>query len=373
MKIVVAPDSFKGSLSAREAAFYIGEGIKKIIPDAETALIPVADGGEGTLECLTEESARRRVRVTGPMGGPVEAEYAAADGMGIVEMARAAGLLLAPDSRAALATTYGVGELIKECLVRGCRRILLTVGGSATNDGGCGMLCALGARFLRKDGSSFVPAGGTLGEIETIDTSELSGAFLACEFTVAADVRNPLLGESGATMTYARQKGASDEELRLMEQGMAHYAAILERMTGKKVSQLPSSGAAGGVAVPIMAFGKCTVRSGARAVLSASGFYDAAADADLVICGEGRIDSQSLWGKAAGEIAGFCRERRIPLYCICGASACAERPEGIAKILTAESLADSPADSMARAPRYLTVLGSLAAIDLAGGAVRRGY
>ncbi|MBO4548422.1 MAG: glycerate kinase [Abditibacteriota bacterium] len=217
-----------------------------------------------------------------------------------------------------------------------------------------------------------MPAGGTLCEIEAIDTDGLSGAFSACDFTVAADVRNPLLGESGATRTYARQKGASDEELQLMEEGMAHYASIIEKMCGKRVSQLPSSGAAGGIAVPIMAFGKCSVVSGAKAVLSASGFYTAAADADLVICGEGRIDSQSLWGKAAGEIAGYCRERRLPLYCICGASACGDRaPEGIDKILTVLSLAEGPGDAMAHAPRYLTALGSLAAIDLAAGIAGR--
>ncbi|MBP5273489.1 MAG: glycerate kinase, partial [Abditibacteriota bacterium] len=263
------------------------------------------------------------------------------------------------------------GELVLECLKSGCKRILLTLGGSATNDGGCGLFCALGARFLRKNGEAFVPTGLTLEEIDSIDISGVAGAFFSCFFTVAADVKNTLLGEAGATYTYAPQKGALPGDLEKMERGMEHYASLLFRESGVRVAELPSSGAAGGMAAPVMAFGRCEVRSGAEAVLSAKGFYSEAKDADLVLTGEGSLDGQSLYGKTAGAAADFCRKENIPIYAVCGAFKDSEGlRERFAKILTVEALAENRDDSVKNASRYLEALGALAAIDVMSGAVK---
>ncbi|MBQ9359047.1 MAG: glycerate kinase [Abditibacteriota bacterium] len=372
MKIVIAPDSFKECLSAAEAARFLAEGVGKILPDCETVLAPVADGGEGTLAALVGPERCRRVSVPGPDGDMVSALYGVKDGLGIVEAAQAAGLALAKEPRrAGRATTCGVGRLILECLGSGCKRILLTAGGTATNDGGCGMLQALGAVFYDAEGREFIPAGLTLRDISRVELSGLSEAFTACEFTLAADVRNTLLGREGATYTYGPQKGVLPGDLELMEEGMVHWADVAEAMSGRRVRDMVSSGAAGGLAVPIMAFGRCRVCSGIEAVLSSSGFYSLAKDADLVITGEGRLDAQSLYGKAVSGVAEHCRRNGVPVYAVCGALGCRrEELTGLAEIFAVEDLAEDREDSMRNAPRYLAALGSLAAIDLASGRCR---
>ena len=358
-KFVIAPDSFKECLSAREVAEALSRGIRKVDPSAEVALLPIADGGEGTLEAVSREEERVFVTVTGPDGSPVRAAYAIRGGTAIIEMARAAGLTLIPENerRVANATTYGVGELIAHAIGQGVRQILLTAGGSATSDGGCGMLAALGARFLRTDGSSFLPTGGTLSEIDKIDTRDLLLTQKDCRFTIATDVQNPLLGEKGATRMFARQKGATDAELDQMEAGMAHYASILEQTFGRAVAKIAGAGAAGGLAVPLLALEIAEIVSGIDAVLSAVGFFEAIREADAILTGEGKIDRQSLLGKA---ISGVVRAAgNVPVYAFVGCVGDpVERllPLGIKKIYAVREIADSDEDSMRNAENHLEKL-----------------
>lgn len=358
-KFVIAPDSFKECLSAREAAQAMACGIRNVCSDAEIVLLPVADGGEGTLETVSDERERVFVTVTGPACIPVKACYAMRGGGAIVEMASAAGLMLtSPDERhTANATTRGVGELILHALKNGARKILLTVGGSATNDGGCGMLAALGARFVRADGSEFLPTGGTLDEIDRIDIKNLVFTHTPCKFTIATDVKNPLLGETGATRMFAPQKGAAPNEVEQMEAGMAHYARLLEALCGKNVAQVPGAGAGGGVAVPLLAFADAEIVSGIDAVLSAVGFADAIRNADAILTGEGKIDRQSLLGKA---ISGVVRAAgNVPVYAFVGRLGEARErllPLGLSDIYEVRELAASDRDSMENAAQYLCTL-----------------
>ena len=358
-KFVIAPDSFKECLSAREVAEALSRGIRKVDPSAEIVLQPIADGGEGTLEAVSREEERIFVTVKGPDQNPVRAAYAIRGETAIIEMASAAGLCLIPEDkrRVVNATTYGVGELIAHASGQGVKHILLTAGGSATNDGGCGMLAALGAKFLRADGSSFLPTGGTLSEIEQIDTRDLLLTQKDCRFTVATDVQNPLLGEKGATRMFARQKGATDAELDEMEVGMAHYAAVLEKTAGRSVAQIAGAGAAGGLAVPLLAFADAGIVSGIDAVLSAVGFYEATRGADAILTGEGKIDRQSLLGKAISGVVRAAGE--IPVYAFVG---CVGDPVGqllplgIKQIYAVREIAKSDADSKANAKDYLQKL-----------------
>ncbi|MBQ8341982.1 MAG: glycerate kinase [Clostridia bacterium] len=322
-KILIAPDSFKGSISAADAAAAIARGIARGMGQnapTETLCVPIADGGEGTLDALVPESNRFTLTVTGTDGPPVTAEYGHIGDTAVIEMARAAGLTLVPEARrsALTSTTFGVGELMLDALGRGYRKFLLTVGGSGTNDGGCGMFAALGARFYDQNGNTFVPTGGTLMNIAKIDTVLVDNRLFDCQFTIATDVKNPLLGENGATYVYARQKGANDMELAQMERGMSLYAALWESTCGKAVSSIPGCGAGGGFSTPLLGMLNAEIRSGIDAVLDAVDFEAKLEDVTAVITGEGKIDRQSLFGKA---ISGVCRaaaKRNIPVYAFVG-------------------------------------------------------
>ena len=367
-KIVIAPDSFKGSASAREAAREIRAGLRQGfaragVPAPELLCLPVADGGEGTLDALVPPGCRISVTVTGPDGSPCRAQYGALDGSAVIEMAGAAGLTLVPPGRrrAAETTTYGVGELMRHALHRGCRQILLTVGGSATNDGGCGMLAALGAEFRRADGSVFLPTGGTLSEIASIGPDGLDPLLRQCRLTIATDVRNPLCGPEGATLVYARQKGADDRELAEMERGMAHYAGLLRALCGRPVADIAGCGAGGGLAAPLLAFADAAICSGIEAVLDALRFDRALTGADLVITGEGRLDRQSLFGKAVGGVARAASARGVPVYAFVGCVGDGgDRllAMGIREILAISDLAASQEDSMRRAGELLRGLAA---------------
>ncbi len=358
-KFVIAPDSFKECLPADEVAEALANGIRKGCPNAKIVTLPIADGGEGTLQAVSREDERVSVTVTGPDRSPVRAAYALRQGTAIIEMASAAGLMLVPEKKrsAADATTYGVGELIRHAIEHGADRILLTVGGSATNDGGCGMLAALGTRFLRADGSKFLPTGGSLSEICRIDTSALLIAQKPCRFTIATDVQNPLTGESGATRMFAKQKGASAADLDRMETGMEHFAAVLEKSCGRAVAKTPGAGAGGGISVPLLAFANASIVSGVDAVLSAVGFSDAIRDADAILTGEGKIDCQSLLGKA---ISGVVRGAgSVPVYAFVGRIG--DEKErllslGLNGIYEIRELAKSDADSLKSAKKYLEIL-----------------
>jgi len=362
MKIVIAPDSFKGSASARQVSEAIERGLRRVMGEELTVLrCPIADGGEGTLDALVRGQDRVAVTVAGPRFAPVTAEYGCVGDTAVIEMASAAGLTLIPELErcAGKTTTYGVGELIAHALNSGHRRIMLTVGGSATNDGGCGMLSALGAVYRNASGEAFIPTGEDLSEIESLELSGVLPALRACEITIATDVKNPLLGENGATMVYGAQKGATREELEKLELGMARYASLVERMAGAPVASVAGCGAGGGVSLPLLAFADARIQSGIETVLEVNGFREQLRGADLVITGEGRLDRQSLFGKAISGVTGVAREMGIPVICMVGCVG--ELPRdltdmGIQRVLTVASLAKSAEDSIQNAEVYLEEL-----------------
>ena len=364
LKIVIAPDSFKGSISARDAADAIAEGLTveaKGSAELELLTVPIADGGEGTLDALVSPDAMITCRVTGTGNEPIAAQYGYIGETAVIEMARAAGLTLVPEERrcAATATTFGVGELIKDALDKGFRTLILTVGGSGTNDGGCGMLAALGARFWDCDKKSFIPTGGTLDRIDRIDLTELDPRLGKTRFLIATDVKNPLCGPYGATRIYARQKGADDVSLDQMESGMLHYATLLKTLCGRDVSVVEGCGAGGGLAAPLLAFCNAEIRSGIDAVLESVAFEEKLKDADAVITGEGKIDLQSLYGKAISGVANAARAQGIPIYCFVGCVG--DDPKqlkalGISEIYTLSEIAPSPEYSMKHADLLLKQL-----------------
>ena len=362
--VLISPDSFKGSISAENAAAAIAKGLKNTHGEAiETLCVPIADGGEGTLDALVPAADRFSLTVTGTNGKAVCAEYGHIGDVAVIEMARAAGLTLTPEGeRSALtATTYGAGELIMDALDRGYRHFLLTVGGSGTNDGGCGMAAAIGIRFYDADSNSFVPTGGTLKNIARIDTAKADPRLKDCRFTIATDVKNPLLGADGATYVYARQKGADDDALAKMETGMTHYAALLAKDCGKAVSDMPGCGAGGGFSAPLLAFYNATIRSGIDAVLDAVHFEALIDRADAVITGEGKIDRQSLFGKA---ISGVCRAaaaKKVPVYALVGCIGDDKQTlldMGLADIIAIGDYAPDAAYSMTHADQLLEMVAS---------------
>lgn len=320
MKIILSPDSFKGSLSARGVGLALEKGIRRVIPDAECLILPIADGGEGTLETLVEESEFHYATVRSTGGAPVNAAYGVKGKTAVIEMARAAGLTLVdPDKLDPLgASTYGVGELILRALDEGCDHILLTVGGSGTNDGGSGMLCALGGRLFDADGGEIFGCGGALSKVARVDVSGLDPRLQNCRFTVASDVTNPLVGELGATRVYGPQKGVTPDMIDALESGMRSYARAVEAAAGKAVAEIPGCGAGGGLITPLLAFCNVTVRSGIESVLEAADFDGQLIGADAVITGEGRVDAQSCYGKAISGVASHAAAKNVPVYVASG-------------------------------------------------------
>lgn len=320
MKIILSPDSFKGSLSARGVGLALEKGIRRVIPDAECLILPIADGGEGTLETLVEESDLRYATVRSTGGAPVNAAYGVKGKTAVIEMARAAGLTLVdPDKLDPLsASTYGVGELILRALDEGCDHILLTVGGSGTNDGGSGMLCALGGRLFDADGGEIFGCGGALSKVARVDVSGLDPRLQNCRVTVASDVTNPLVGELGATRVYGPQKGVTPDMIDALESGMRSYARAVEAAAGKAVAEIPGCGAGGGLITPLLAFCNVTVRSGIESVLEAADFDGQLIGADAVITGEGRVDAQSCYGKAISGVASHAAAKNVPVYVASG-------------------------------------------------------
>ena len=324
MKIVIAPDSYKESLSAMEVANQIEAGFREIFPDAEYLKVPVADGGEGTVQAMIDASGGRLVelRVRGPLGEPVSAFYGMmGDGeTAVIEMAAASGLELVP---AALrdpmrATSYGTGELIRDALDAGARRFVLGIGGSATNDGGAGMLQALGGRLLDDTGKDLAPGGGALATLASIDLSALDARIADCVFDVACDVTNPLVGPQGASHIFGPQKGATPEMVELLDAGLRHYADIIARDLERPVADVPGAGAGGGIGAAMLVFLGGRLRPGSEIVAAAVGLDAAVADADLVVTGEGRIDSQTIHGKTPVGVARVARRHGKPVIAIAG-------------------------------------------------------
>ena len=301
-KCVVVSDSFKGTVSSREICAIAQQVIPRHFPACKVVCIPVADGGEGTVDCFVQAMGAQRVgvTVTNALGEKSAAAYARIGELAIIEMAAAAGLPQVGALRCpGTATTYGVGELIAHAVHSGCKRILLGLGGSATNDGGCGCAAALGVGFLDADGQSFVPVGDTLGRIARIDTAKADELLRSVEITVMCDVTNPLYGPTGAAYVFAPQKGADAEKVKSLDAGLRHFGDVIRSQYGLDVSAMPGAGAAGGMGAGCVALLGGTIQSGIDAVLDVTGFDRQLEGADLVITGEGRIDSQSADGKVA--------------------------------------------------------------------------
>lgn len=318
-KCIVISDSFKGTLSSREICRIAREAVPAVFPECEVDCIPVADGGEGTVACFEEAVGAVPVSVTvrGPYGEPVEAVYGRKGPLAVVEMAAAAGLPLAGErGDPEHTTTYGVGQLIRHAVEGGCTDILLGLGGSATNDGGCGAAAALGVRFYRRDGGCFVPVGGTLDQIGDIDISETRGLLEGVRITAMCDVENPLYGPRGAAYIFGPQKGADPDMVRRLDGQLRALGDVLTRRLGRDLSQMAGAGAAGGMGAGCAAFLGAELRSGIEAVLDAVDFDRRLEGADLVITGEGRLDSQSLYGKVISGIAK--RTRGVPLVAVVG-------------------------------------------------------
>ncbi len=324
MKIVLAPDSFKGSLTAAEVCEAIAAGIRKVIPEAQLAFCPMADGGEGTVQSLVDATHGRIVRqaVTGPLGHPVEAFFGIlGDGKtGVIEMAAASGLPLVPDGQKnpLLTTTYGTGELIRAALDLGCTRLVIGIGGSATNDGGAGMATALGYRFLDAAGEELPQGGGHLQNLARIDAFQRDARLATSEITVACDVTNPLVGPNGASAVYGPQKGANLEMVAALDNALNNFAAVVKRDLGIAVAELPGAGAAGGLGAGLVAFGNARLQRGVELVIETVGLKAQLQTADLVITGEGAIDGQTIQGKTPIGVAKAAKEFGKPVLAIAG-------------------------------------------------------
>lgn len=323
MNLVFASDSFKGSLSSQTIARILTEEAQLAFPGCGTASVPVADGGEGTLDAVLSAlgGTRRKVDISGPLFEPAQGEYGLLENhTALIELAQAAGLTLVPPSRRdpRYTTTYGVGELILDALEQGCTTIYLALGGSATNDGGIGAMSALGVRFLDDRGRELSGVGADLTQVRHIDRSGLHPAVARTKFIVMSDVTNPLLGRQGATYTFGPQKGAEEPVLQELESGMDRYARLVSQTTGVSVATVPGGGAAGGMGAACLAFLGAEIRSGIQTVLDLAGFDALLAQADLVVTGEGRLDGQSVQGKAVSGIAHRCQKRGVPVLAIAG-------------------------------------------------------
>lgn len=324
MKIVIAPDSYKECLSALQVAVSIESGFREVFPDALYIKVPVADGGEGTVEAMVEATNGRRVdtMVCGPLGNAVEAFYGlTGDGTtAIIEMAAASGLALVPPAmRNPLNTTsFGTGQLIRSALDAGARKFILGIGGSATNEGGAGMLQALGVRLLDADGQEIEPTGMGLGRLARIDMSTFDARLAECTIDVACDVDNPLCGPRGASAIFGPQKGANPDMVQQLDGYLQNFAAIARRDLGVEMADLPGAGAAGGMGAAMYAFLKGRLRPGSEIVTEAVGLEAHVRDADLVVTGEGRIDGQTAFGKTPVGVARVAKRHNKPVIAIGG-------------------------------------------------------
>lgn len=336
MKILIAIDSFKGSLSSKEAGEAIKSGILRVVPDADVAISPLADGGEGTVETLVEALGGRleTVQVKGPLFQEVEAhygilsesQYSPKDGkLAVMEMSQASGItLLSPEKRNPLKTSsYGVGQMILDAYHKGCRRFLIGIGGSATNDGGIGMLSALGFRFTKENGEEIRPCGEGLKDLARIENASvpegLLQGLLHCSFQIACDVENPLYGENGASLIYGFQKGGNKEMLSQMDLWMKHYSELVKEYNPAANPEAPGSGAAGGLGFAFRSFLQGELKSGVSLILEETGLSEKMQGADLVITGEGRLDEQSAMGKAPIGVAKLAKTQGIPVIAFAGA------------------------------------------------------
>ncbi len=377
MKILIAPDSFKESLSAEGVAQAIGRGFEAVFADAELVLLPVADGGEGTTQALVAATggALFSADVTGPMGETVTACWGTlGDGKtAVIESAAASGLDLVPAGKRNpwLATTRGTGELILAALDAGARHIIVGLGGSATNDGGAGLLQALGVRFLDAAGLDLLPGGGALDQLHSIDTRGMDPRLANVRFEVACDVDNPLTGPMGASAVFGPQKGADSAMVAQLDANLVHFAELIHKTTGKDVSQMAGAGAAGGLGAAFLAFLNAELKSGIDIVLDAVEIDRHLTDTDLVITGEGRIDSQSIRGKTPVGVAKRAKRYRCPVIALAGSLSGDSdllHQHGIDAlfsvvpgVVSLNQALDQAADNLYRSARNIATVWSLAA------------
>ena len=309
MNVMILIDSFKGSMTSMEAGNAAKDGILRVHPDANVTVRPLADGGEGTTDALIEGLGGEKIElsVTGPMGTPVNAYYGvlADKTTAVMEMAQAAGITLvdADKKNPGVATTYGVGEMIKDAVERGCRKFIIGIGGSATNDGGIGMLKALGVKFLTKDGEDAGEGADALGKIHFVSLEHLMPELKECDFQIACDVNNPLCGETGATYIYGKQKGVTEDRMPLVDADMKHYAKITAERIGEDYSEKEGAGAAGGLGFAFVSYLSAKLVPGIELILDVINFREDVKGADIVITGEGRLDLQTAMGKAPVGVA----------------------------------------------------------------------
>jgi glycerate kinase len=325
MKVVIAIDSFKGSLSSIEAGMAAKDGVLKAKPDTEVIVKPLADGGEGTVDALIEglDGEQIDITVTGPMGAAVSCYYGLLrkTNTAVIEMASAAGITLVPCEKKnpLLATTYGVGEIIRDAMERGCRDFIIGIGGSATNDGGIGMLKALGYNFSDESGKDVGEGGQALAKIASIDTQNRHPLISECKFRIACDVNNPLCGENGATYIYGPQKGVTDDLKKELDAGMANFAKITAASLGKDNSNTPGTGAAGGLGFAFLSYIGAELTPGIELILDAVDLDNDLKDADVVITGEGRLDHQTAMGKAPVGVARLAKKYEAKVVAFAGA------------------------------------------------------
>ena len=323
MKIVIASDSFKGTNSSLAVADRIEAGVRKVFPDAGIAKVAIADGGEGTVEAMVSGAGGRivRTKVTGPLGEEADSFYGLLDtGEAVIEMAAASGLPMVPEDRRdpRITTSFGTGQLIREALDAGARRIYIGLGGSATNDGGMGMAQALGVAFRDGDGRELGPGGAELARLATLDVTGMDPRLAETEIVVSCDVKNPLCGDNGASAIYGPQKGATPEMVRRLDDALLHYAGVVREQLRLDLEDAPGAGAAGGMGYGLLVFADAELRPGIEMVLDVCGFDSLAADADLVITGEGRIDAQSVMGKVPVGVGLRAKKHDVPVLAIVG-------------------------------------------------------
>lgn len=326
MKILIAPDSFKGSMTADTVCRITSKAVRDTFPLADVRTLPLADGGEGTCNALMSALHAEGIpcEVQGPLGDSVTAGYGILETSGvkaaIMDMASASGLTLVPEAKRDVfhSSTFGTGEMMLDAIQRGCRHIYLGLGGSATSDGGMGMAAALGVRFLDKFGKILAPVPVSMEKIDSIDLSNLDSRIAETQITIMSDVKNPLLGPTGAVYVYGPQKGILESQLRTMDSAMEHYIDIAEKATRKKIRTVPGAGAAGGLGAGLLAFTSCEIQSGIETVLALLKFDELLADTDIVITGEGRMDAQSAFGKVIAGVAAHCKSQNIPCLALAG-------------------------------------------------------
>lgn len=324
MKVVIAIDSLKGSLSSMEAGMAIKDGVLAAKPDAEVIVKPLADGGEGTTDALIEGMNGERIdlTVTGPMHTPVDAYYGYLKdtNTAVMEMASAAGITLVPDEEKnpLLATSYGVGEMINDAIQRGCRNFIIGIGGSVTNDGGIGMLKALGVRFLDENGEDAGEGGQALAKVARIDVSGMNPLLKECHIQVACDVNNPLCGENGSTYVYGPQKGVTEDMKKTLDEAMAHFARVTSETLENDYMNTPGAGAAGGLGYAFLAYTGAALTPGIELILDAVGLEEELSGADVVVTGEGRLDFQTAMGKAPVGVARLAKKYNAKVIAFAG-------------------------------------------------------